>query len=134
MKTLRSGGAVALMGDRDIEGPKQRLPFFGVDTWMPTGPIEVALRTGAVVVPCFSARQNNYVIVADMEEPLKLVRTSDFDADVRAGQLEYLARLERRLSADPGQWMVLEAIWDNEATKSNQQRTDEHQYEGARQG
>lgn len=132
MKTLRSGGVVALMGDRDIHGPKQRLPFFGAQTWMPTGPIEVALRTGAIVVPSFSGRRNNYVIEAILEEPLKLVRTSDFQSDVRAGQLEYLERLERYLRDDPSRWMVLESIWDDELeTERDEQRTPEHEYQAS---
>ncbi len=109
---LRGGGVVALMGDRDIEGPKARLPFFGVETLMPTGPIEVALRTGATVIPCFSARRDTYVIVADVEEPLELERTGDFERDVRLAALKYLERLERRLRSDPGQWAVLERVWD----------------------
>ena len=29
MKRLKQGGVVALTGDRDIEGPKQRMPFHG---------------------------------------------------------------------------------------------------------
>jgi len=114
-QTLKRGGVVALMGDRDIEGPKQALPFFGEPALMPTGPIEVGLRTGAAVVPCFCARKSRYVIEAWVEEPLMLARTGDFGADVRAGMLEYIERLERRLRADPGQWAVLEAIWDGES-------------------
>lgn len=133
MKTLRSGGVVALMGDRDIEGPKQRLPFFGVAAWMPTGPIEVALRTGATVVPSFSGRRNNYIITADLEEPLELVRTGDFEADVRAGQLEYMQRLERYLRDDPSRWMVLESIWDDEPdAEPREQNALEHEYETSR--
>ncbi|MBI2913156.1 MAG: lysophospholipid acyltransferase family protein [Chloroflexi bacterium] len=112
MQTLRSGGVVALMGDRDIEGPKARLPFCGVETLMPTGPIEVALRTGATLIPSFSARRNTYIIEVDVEEPLELERTGDWERDVRLGTLKYLERLERRLRADPGQWAVLEKIWD----------------------
>lgn len=122
MKTLRSGGVVALMGDRDIHGPKERLPFFGTETWMPTGPIEVALRTGATVVPSFSGRLDNYMLEAIMEEPLKLERTGDFEADVRAGQLEYMERLERYLRDDPSRWMVLESIWDDDTEPDIRQR------------
>jgi KDO2-lipid IV(A) lauroyltransferase len=114
MKTLRSGGAVALMGDRDIEGPRQRLPFFGVETWMPTGPIELAIRTGATVIPSFSARKDGYFMEAYMEEPLEWQTTGDFQADVRAGTLAYLKRLETWLRDDPGRWLVLEPIWDTE--------------------
>ena len=49
-----------------------------------------------------------------MEEPLVLEQTGDFQQDVRAGTLAFLARFERRLRAEPGQWAVLERIWDSE--------------------
>jgi lauroyl/myristoyl acyltransferase len=119
-QTLKRGGVVALMGDRDIEGPKEALPFFGEPAVMPTGPIEVGLRTGAAIIPCFCARKGRYVIEAWVEEPLRLERTGDFEADVRAGMLEYIERLERRLREDPGQWAVLEAIWDGESAVRGQ--------------
>lgn len=115
-QTLKRGGVVALMGDRDIRGPKAVLPFCGVETLMPTGPVEVALRTGAAVIPCFSIRKSKYVIEAFIEEPLALGRTGDFERDVESGTLRYLERFERRLRADPGQWAVLEAIWDAPAS------------------
>ena len=111
-QTLKRGGVVALMGDRDIEGPKEMLPFFGVPALMPTGPIEVGLRTGATVLPCFCIRKSKYVLEAWVEEPLRLERTGDFEADVRMAMLEYIERLEARLRAHPGQWVVLEKIWD----------------------
>ncbi|HEU4760425.1 MAG TPA: lysophospholipid acyltransferase family protein [Dehalococcoidia bacterium] len=112
VQTLRKGGVVALMGDRDIRGPKARLPFLGSETLMPTGPIEVALRTGATVIPAFTSRLDRCRIEAWLEEPLELERTGDLEHDVRNGTLRFLERLERHLRADPGQWAVLEAIWD----------------------
>ncbi len=114
MRILRDGGTVALMGDRDISGPKMLLPFFGEETWMPTGPVEVALRTGAAIVPSFAARRGRYVIDADAEPPIEIERTDDLQADVRTAMLEYISRLEARLRAEPEQWLVLERIWDAE--------------------
>jgi KDO2-lipid IV(A) lauroyltransferase len=111
VRTLREGGVVCLMGDRDIEGPRQLLPFCDEDAWMPTGPIEVALRTGAIVIPSFCYRRGEK-FDALMEEPLELNRTGDFKLDVRNGALEFLARFERRLREEPGQWVVFESIWD----------------------
>jgi KDO2-lipid IV(A) lauroyltransferase len=119
-QTLKRGGVVALMGDRDIEGPKEAMPFFGVKTLMPTGPIEVGLRTGAAVIPCFCARKSKYVLEAWVEEPLEMAQTGDFQADVYAGMMEYIERLEARLRADAGQWAVIEAIWDGEAEAGSQ--------------
>jgi KDO2-lipid IV(A) lauroyltransferase len=113
-QTLKRGGVVALMGDRDIEGPKEELPFFGVPALLPTGPIEVGLRTGAAVLPCFCIRKSKYVIEAWVEKPLRLTQTGNAAEDTRAGMLEYLERLEQRLRAEPGQWAVLEKIWHGE--------------------
>ena len=115
VRTLRDGGTVALMGDRDIYGPKMLLPFFGEETWMPTGPIEVALRTGAAIVPSFSSRRGRYVIEAVAQAPIEVERTDDLQADVRTAMLEFISRLEAQLRAEPDQWMVLERIWDAEA-------------------
>jgi phosphatidylinositol dimannoside acyltransferase len=81
---------------------------------MPTGPIEVAVRTGVPVLPCFSARRGKYGIEAWVEEPLELKRTGDAHADVIAGTREYIERLERRLRAEPGQWAVIERIWGHD--------------------
>ena len=112
IQTLREGGVVALMGDRDIEGPKARLPFFGEEASIPTGPIEVALRTGATVIPSFCIRTEQGGINAYLEEPLEMERTGDMERDVRVNTLRFLARLERRLREHPDQWVVLESIWD----------------------
>ena len=114
IQTLKKGGVVALMGDRDIQGPKDEFLFFGVPALMPTGPIEVALRTGATVIPAFSFRRQKFGIEVFLEEPLGVERSGDFAADVRSAMLQYIERLERRLREDPGQWAVLEKIWDGE--------------------
>ncbi len=112
LRTIREGGAVALMGDRDIEGPRMRLPFFGQETWMPTGPIEVALRTGAPIFPSFSVRRGKYKIEAWLEEPVVIERSDDFQADVRAMALKWIARYEDYLRREPHQWAVFERLWD----------------------
>jgi len=122
MRRLKQGGVVALTGDRDIEGPKQRMPFLGVEAWMPTGPIEVALRTGAIVIPSFCYRRREQ-FVAFAEEPLELERTGDMEADARRGELLFLERFERRLRAEPGQWAVLERVWDEGRTEHQEPRT-----------
>lgn len=78
---------------------------------MPTGPVELAMRTGAVLIPTFCHRRQPDGIEAFMEEPLELMDSGDFDADVRANALRLLARFERHLRQDPGQWIVLERVW-----------------------
>ena len=118
MRTLKQGGVVVLMGDRDIEGPRMVVPFMGEHVSMPTGPIEVALRTGAIVIPSFTTRRG-YMLDAYCEEPLELEKTGDFQQDVRAGTLKFLERFEKRLRADPGQWAVFERVWDGAKVASS---------------
>ncbi len=123
IKGLREGKALALMGDRDIEGPRMRLPFFGQETWMPTGPIELGLRTGSPIFPSFSYRNGRFGLEAWLEPAIEIERTDDFQADVRAAALQYIARLEVRLREHPGDWLVLERIWDDAAAKPEREQT-----------
>lgn len=116
LRILRRGGVVALMGDRDISGPKMLLPFFGEETWLPTGPVEIALRMGAVMVPSFSVRCGRYMIKAWAQEPIEIERTNNLQTDVRTAMLLYIERLERFLKKHPESWLVLERIWDRDGT------------------
>ncbi len=113
LQALRQGGVVALMGDRDIQGPRARLPFFGQETSMPVGPIEMALRTGAQVVPVFCYRRGDKLEVF-IEPPLELTVSGYRQEDVRINTLRFLARLEEHLRRDPSQWIVLEPVWDTD--------------------
>lgn len=120
IRTLKAGGVVALMMDRDILGPRALLPFCGKEALMPTGPIEMAMRTGAIIIPVFCHRRRFDEIDAYQEEPLEMVNTGNFQEDVRTNALRLLARFERHLRQDPGQWQVLEAVWDSASTSSQE--------------
>lgn len=124
IQTVRAGHCVALMGDRDIEGPRMRLPFLGEETWMPTGPIEVAIRNDVPVFPTFSMRRGKYRFEGECEAPLKIERTGDLQADTRAAMLQYIERLEARLRAEPEQWAVLERLWDEPEGQNTAARAD----------
>jgi len=44
--------------------------------------------------------------------PMELVRTGNFDEDARTNARRLLKLFEFKLRSDPGQWAVLESIWD----------------------
>jgi KDO2-lipid IV(A) lauroyltransferase len=107
---LRKGGVLAITCDRDIQETGVLLPFFGEETRMPLGAVEMASRTGAAFVPAFCRREGDrYRIVFEAEIPL--VSTGRAKADAIINSKAMIERMECWIRSDPGQWMVLERIW-----------------------
>jgi len=125
IKHLRNGHVVALMCDRDIRGPKALLPLAGHQAEFPTGPIELAMRTGAVFIPTFSYRREGDKVEVFLEEPLPLIGDGKFQEDVQENALRFLQRFEAHLKRDPSQWIVLESIWEEPAGSSSEMGSPE---------
>ncbi len=111
MRTLRRGGIVLLLVDRDIQGRGVSVPYFGVETTMPTGAVELARATGASLVPVLSRRLRDGGAVVTLQPALRLERTGDRQADAQANVAALLQRFEAQIRADPGQWLVLQSLW-----------------------
>jgi lauroyl/myristoyl acyltransferase len=114
LRSIKAGGVVGLMCDRDIEGQSIRVPFCGTPTSMPVGVVELATRTGATIVPIFVHRKNGNACEAFLEPPLELVNSGDPQADLKTNVRRLLEQFEAHLRRDPGQWTVLETVWDTE--------------------
>jgi KDO2-lipid IV(A) lauroyltransferase len=111
MRRLKEGGIVAILLDRDVGGTGVPMQFCGAETRIPLGAVDLALRTGADLIPAWSWRIDGYRFRAVIGPPMELLRTGDFDEDVRENAKRLLVLFEDRLRADPGQWAVLEPIW-----------------------
>jgi KDO2-lipid IV(A) lauroyltransferase len=110
LEQLRRGGAVALIADRDITRSGASVPFFGERTTLPTGPIELAQRTGASLLPCFVFRVGAGRYSMRFERPLRLGRGGD-DAARKHALLALARALESGIERAPDQWFVLQPIW-----------------------
>jgi lauroyl/myristoyl acyltransferase len=117
LRHLKAGGMIALLCDRDIEGRSLRVPFCGVPASMPVGAVQLAMRTGAPLVPTFSHRRNGNRYDVFAEPPVELARTGDAQADLETNVRRLLQRFEPHLRRDPGQWTVLESVWDDKGTE-----------------
>lgn len=119
LRYLRSGGTVAVLFDRDIQRRGVPMPFCGRPAPMPMGVVDLALRTGADIIPSFVHREPGFRYHAYMGPPLLLVHTGDEQEDLRLNSTNLLARFEEHLRSDPGQWVVLEPVWtDGESEAS----------------
>lgn len=131
IRTLRSGGIIAVMFDRDIQGRAIVVDVCGAPMSVPVGVFELARRTGSPVVPVFTRRRVDDRVGAVIDPPIDVRRTDDRDADVRAGVVEIFRRFEPYLRAEPGQWLVLERLWDDAPSDGSKGAMG---YTGAKEG
>jgi KDO2-lipid IV(A) lauroyltransferase len=117
LATLREGGLVGLLCDRDIEGTGIEVEFFGERTTMPAGPATLALRTGATLCTgaVYSGPGPDHRAI--VEPPLDTTRTGPLRKDVARLTQEIATRLEGLIRRAPEQWHVFQPLWlsDREA-------------------
>jgi len=111
LRALRSGGAVLLAVDRDIQGNGVDVPFFGMQTRVPAGAVELARATGAPIIVAVSRRLSDGRAEVLFEPPLVLDDTGDRRGDLQTNVGRLAARFEPYIRRAPEQWLVLERIW-----------------------
>lgn len=108
LQTLRDGGVVGLLCDRDLQDNGMEVEFFGERVTIPAGPATLALRTGATLVcaACYSGPGRDHFAV--ITPPIDVERTGRLRDDV-ARVTQLVARdLEGLIRRAPEQWHVLQ--------------------------
>jgi lauroyl/myristoyl acyltransferase len=109
-KHLRSGGGIATAIDRDLTGTGKNIPFFGRPAPIPLGVVEVAMRSGAAIVPIALLRTSwgvEGLVFAEKPYDPELPREQEAERIAR----EILATFETVIRAHPEQWHVLDPVW-----------------------
>ncbi|MGP0108449.1 MAG: phosphatidylinositol mannoside acyltransferase [Acidimicrobiales bacterium] len=111
LATLRRGGLVGLLCDRDIEGTGIEVEFFGETTTMPSGPATLALRSGAVLTTgvVYSGPGPDHRAVID--PPIDTSRRGTLRTDVARLTQEIAHRFEGIIRRAPEQWHVFQPLW-----------------------
>ena len=113
LRALRRNEVAGLLCDRDIDGTGVEVDFFGERTTLPAGPVTLALRTGAAVLPTavyFEGEGHRGVI----DPPLRLERTGSLREDVARGTQELADALQAMIARAPEQWHVLQPNWPSD--------------------
>ncbi|HKZ25075.1 MAG TPA: phosphatidylinositol mannoside acyltransferase [Acidimicrobiia bacterium] len=105
---LRGNGGVALLCDRDLSGTGVPVEFFGEETTLPAGPVALALRTGATLLPVgtYFAGLGHRVLI---RPPLRLP-----SEDIQRGTQLLAHELESLIAAAPTQWHLLQPNWPSD--------------------
>jgi lauroyl/myristoyl acyltransferase len=110
-RALKRGEIIGLPSDKGIADNSREIEFFGSPAALPFGPVRLALRTGAALVPAFALRLPDETFRVSIEPELELQQSGDRDADAMAGMKQVVAVMERYISQNPEQWLVAAPVW-----------------------
>jgi KDO2-lipid IV(A) lauroyltransferase len=108
LQTLKEGGTVGLLCDRDIQHNGIEVDFFGERVTIPGGPATLALRTGATLVAaaCYMGPGRDHFAV--VTAPIEAVREGRLRDDVTRVTQMVANELEGLIRRAPEQWHVLQ--------------------------
>jgi len=111
IKSLKSGGSVAILIDQDTKVKSRFVHFFGMPAATPVGAAILAMKTGASVVPTYvflgkDGLQHMHILP---ELPLQL--TGDDETDMIANTQHYTAVTEKIIREHPEQWVWMHERW-----------------------
>ena len=101
---LRQNQVVVMIADEFRQGSGIEVPFFGGNVIARRGPVTLALRTGAAIVPACLVRQANDSLKLIIEPELELDRSGKGSAQITENTVRMTQWLERTVRAYPDQW------------------------------
>jgi lauroyl/myristoyl acyltransferase len=115
-RALADNHLLCLLCDRLVGGASGvEVDFFGERTLLPAGPVTLAMRTGAALLPCavyFAPRSGSHS--AFVRPPLSLARQGRLRQDVQAGTQMLARELELLIRRAPTQWHLLQPNWPSD--------------------
>ena len=119
LKCLKRNGLLGILADIDTKVDGVFVDFFGRPAFTPRGPVSLALRTGAALIPTHIVRQKDdkHIIVA--EKALELERTGDLEEDIRINTARIVKILESYIRKHPEQWIWIHERWKTQPDTVN---------------
>ena len=114
VERLERGGVVALPCDRDLKRTGVPVTLFGEETTLPAGPISLACRTGATVLPVGVYFQHRGGHRFHIHPPLPLPAEGTLEERVQEGTRRLAQALEGLIREAPEQWLVVVPNWPSD--------------------
>lgn len=113
-RAIKAKHVVCLLSDRDIGGGGPEVEFFGERTRLPAGPVTMALRTGAPLLPTAVYETAGNRVRGVVRPPMDLTRQGRLRADVARLTQDLAYELEELIAAHPEQWHLQSANWPSD--------------------
>ena len=111
IRELKSGRILAILFDQYAGGSALPVKFFGRTAYTTPAVAQLALRTGAIVVPAFDVRNPNGKHTIHVETPLKTINTGNRAEDIKRNTELYNNILEKWIRKNPSQWFWFHKRW-----------------------
>jgi KDO2-lipid IV(A) lauroyltransferase len=111
LAVLRRGEMLGALVDLHTRDDGATVSFLGRESRVAAGPVRLALRTGAAVVPMAIARTPSGRYAVEVQPPLDLAETGDPDADLTGGVRRVAAAMEAFILRWPEQWLWMHDRW-----------------------
>jgi phosphatidylinositol dimannoside acyltransferase len=115
-RALDANHLLCLLSDRLVGGAAGvEVEFFGERTLLPAGPVTLALRTGAALLPCAVYFESGVSQRVGFIRPaLQLTRSGRLRDDVQRGTQLLAVELEALIARAPTQWHLMQPNWPSD--------------------
>ncbi len=110
-RILKNNEIIAIPTDWDSQGSARQYDFFGKKAYIPSGPVEIAMKSGAPLIPSFIRRKSKYNHLHVIEEPIELETEGDRKELIAINTQKMIKVLEKYIREDIEQWEMFHNIW-----------------------
>ena len=109
----RNEVAIIIADEYRKTGSGIRVPFFGRAILARRGPVTLALRTGAAVVPAYVIRNGDNKLKLVVEPEIELIRSERDKTRIAQNTVRLTAWLEKTVRSYPEQWNWMNINWED---------------------
>jgi len=110
-RLLRKNEIIAIPSDFNPTGTGQIYDFFGKKAYIPSGAVEIALKSGAPLVPSFIWRKGKYNHFQIIGKPLKLIREGNIEELIKINNQKMIKVMEKYIREHIEEWEMFHDIW-----------------------
>ncbi len=111
MRCLRHNEILGILADLDTQTDGVFVDFLGSLAYTPYGPVAIAMKTRALIVPAFIIRQPDDSHRIVIERPLQLQLTGQKEHDIQVNTQLFTKVIESYVRRYPEQWIWMHQRW-----------------------
>ena len=116
LNILKSNEVLGVVPDQDVDSVDGVfVNFFGKPAYTPTGPVIMAMLSGAPIAPTFMMRENGKLRLF-VEKPIYVKNSGDRKRDMREYTQKWSDVVEKYIKKYPSQWVWMHKRWKTKPT------------------